>query len=215
LTVTKGASSLLDDFKYRKFRVNISGNVVWRCYIKNCTSTVTTCSQLKNILKINNTHKHEQVETVKIQIQEVRNVCKRKACNDIHERPRKIIRKEVSSIENNEVIGSNDVNLIRKSIYNERRKLLPTLPKSLEDALNFVSNSDILTYQNEKMTFVYKQDEIIIVTCKKNIEFLCNHCDEYLADGTFTYKPKYFYQLYTIHGWSRNYYFPLVHCFLP
>ncbi|KAE9538011.1 hypothetical protein AGLY_005983 [Aphis glycines] len=178
-----GRCLLLDGFKYRKYKVNISGNVVWRCYIKNCTSTVTTCSKLKNILKINNTHKHEQVETVKIQIQEVRNVCKRKACDDIHERPRKIIRKEVSSIENNEVIGSNDVNLIRKSIYNERRKLLPTLPKSLEDALNFVSNSDILTCQNEKMTFVYKQDEIIIVTCKKNIEFLCNHCDEYLADG--------------------------------
>ena len=81
--------------------------MVWRCYIKNFTSAVTTCSQLKNILKMNNTHKHEQVETVKIQIQEVDNVlvCKRKACNAIHERPLKIIRKELSSIENNEVIG--------------------------------------------------------------------------------------------------------------
>jgi len=55
---------------------------------------------------------------MKIQIQEVRNGCKRKASNDIHERPRKIIRKEMSPIENNEVIGSNDVSLIRKSIYN-------------------------------------------------------------------------------------------------
>ena len=136
---------LLDNFKYRKFRVSNSGNVVWRCYIKNCTSTVTTCSQIKSILKTNNTHKHEQMDAVKIQIQEVRNKCKRKASNDIHERPRKIIRKEILSIENNEVIGSNDVSLIRKSMYNERRKLLPTLPKNLEDALNFVSNSDILT----------------------------------------------------------------------
>jgi len=171
---------------------------------------------MKNLLKTKNTHKHEQVETFKIKIQEVRNECKRKASNNIHEPLRKIIRKELlSSIDNNTVIGSNDISLIRKSMDYERRKHLPTLPRSLEDALNFVSNCDILTCQNEKMTYVYKQDEIIIVTCKKNIEFLCNHCDEYLADGTFTYKPKYFYQQYTIHGWSRNYYFPLIHCFLP
>jgi hypothetical protein len=35
------------------------------------------------------------------------------------------------------------------------------------------------------MTHVYEQDKIIIATCKKNIGFLCNNYDEYLADGTF------------------------------
>jgi len=56
---------------------------------------------MKNLLKIKNTHKHEPVETAKIHIQEVRNECKRKASHDTHEPPRKIIRKELSSIENN------------------------------------------------------------------------------------------------------------------
>jgi len=51
---------LLDNFK---FRINNSGNVVRWCYIKNCTFTVTTYSQMKNILKINNTHKHEPHES--------------------------------------------------------------------------------------------------------------------------------------------------------
>jgi len=51
---------------------------------------------------------------------------------------------------------------------------------------------------------MYKQDEIIIVTCKKYIEFLCNHCDEYLADGTITFKPKYFYQQYTTYTWMEQ-----------
>jgi len=64
-----------------------------------------------------NTHKHEQVETLKIKIQEVRNESKRKASNDIHEPPRKIIRKELlSSIDNNTVIGSNNISLIWKSM---------------------------------------------------------------------------------------------------
>jgi hypothetical protein len=71
-----GKCLLLDSFKYRKFRECNSGNVVWRCCIKNCTSTVTTCSQMKNLLKTKNTHKHEQVEMVKIKIQEVRNECR-------------------------------------------------------------------------------------------------------------------------------------------
>lgn len=80
-------------------------------------SSVTTCSQMKNLLKTKNTHEHEQVEKVKIQIQEERNECKRKASNEIHESPRKIIRTELSSIKNNTVIGSNDANLIRNSAY--------------------------------------------------------------------------------------------------
>lgn len=80
-------------------------------------SSVTTCSKMKNLLKIKNTHEHEQVEKVKIQIQEKRNECKRKASNEIDESPRKIIRKELSSIKNNTVIGSNDANLIRNSVY--------------------------------------------------------------------------------------------------
>ncbi|KAL4135666.1 hypothetical protein QTP88_007264 [Uroleucon formosanum] len=106
-----------------------------------------------NLQKTKKTHKHKQVETVKIKIQEVDNERKSKAFNDNHEPARKIIRKEMSSIEKNTVIRSNYVSLIRKSMYYERRKHLPTLPKSLEDALNFVSNYDILTCQNEKMTY--------------------------------------------------------------
>jgi hypothetical protein len=52
-------------------------------------------------------------------------------------------------------------------MYYERKKHLPTLPKSLEDALSFVSDCEILTCQNKKMTYVYKQGEIIIVTRKR------------------------------------------------
>lgn len=143
----KGSKCLaLDDFKYRKFRIHNSGIVVWQCFIKNCTSTVITCNEVKNIRKINNTHKHVQLKTIKIQ--EVRNKCKRKTSNDIHETPRKIIRKDMSSVENNTIIGNNDVSSIRKSMYYERRKRLKLL-KCLKFILNFVSNFDILTCQNE------------------------------------------------------------------
>lgn len=86
---------------------------------------------MKNILKINNTHKHEQFETVKIQIQEIRYKRKRRAFNNIHETLQKIIRKEMSSIENNTIIVNNDVSLMRKSMYYEHRKFLSKLQKSV------------------------------------------------------------------------------------
>jgi hypothetical protein len=107
---------------------------------------------MKNILKTKNAYKHEPVKIVKIQIQDVRNECKHKASNNIREKYQKTICKDVSSVENNTIIESNDVSLIRMSIYYERRKLLPVLPKSLKDALNFFFlNCDILTGQNKKI----------------------------------------------------------------
>ncbi|KAE9533891.1 hypothetical protein AGLY_008970 [Aphis glycines] len=184
-TTLQDESRIVMDFKIIEDNLECVIVEIWfgGVLLKIVRPRVTTCNQMKNLLKTKNTHKHEQVETFKIKIKEIRNECKRKAFNNIHEPLRKIIRIELlSSIDNNTVIESNDVSLIRKSMDYERRKYLPTLPRSLEDALNFVSNCDILTCQNEKMTYVYKQDEIIIVTCKKNIEFLCNHCDEYLTD---------------------------------
>lgn len=48
-------------------------------------------------------------------------------------------------------------------MYYERRKLLPILPKSFEDVLK----TFFQPAGTKKMTYVYKQEEIIIVTCKK------------------------------------------------
>jgi hypothetical protein len=78
----------------------------------------------------------------------------------------------MSSIGNNTIIGINNVRLIRKSRYHERRKLLPTSnkPKSLIDALDFVSNCDILICQNEKMTYVYTT-KLLLLRVKKILNF--------------------------------------------
>lgn len=61
-------------------------------------STVTTCSKMNNILGTKNSHINKLEETVKTQIQEVHNEYS-KASNDIHERHRKIMRKEMLSME--------------------------------------------------------------------------------------------------------------------
>lgn len=50
-----------------------------------CIFTVTIFSKMKNVPKTINTHKHKQLEKVKIQIQEVCNKCKQKASNNIYD----------------------------------------------------------------------------------------------------------------------------------
>jgi len=83
-------------------------------------------------------------------------------------------------------------------MYRERRKLLPPVPVSLLDALNKIKESNITLNNGEQFVFVNESAQIIIVTCKTNLQFLCNETEFILADVTFTYCPKHFYQQYTI-----------------
>ena len=48
-----------------------------------------------------------------------------------------------------------------------------------------------------------------------NMEYLCNSMSELFIDGTFKCCPRYFYQLYTIHGCKNGNYVPLLYCLLP
>jgi hypothetical protein len=56
---------------------------------------------------------------------------------------------------------------------------------------------------------------IILFGCEANLKFLCTVSEEIFADGTYKCCPKYFKQLYTIHGFKNGHYIPLVFCLLP
>jgi len=53
----------------------------------------------------------------------------------------------------------------------------------------------------------------VVFTTKSNLVTLCN-ADVITMDGTFRVCPKFFHQLYTIHGYLNEHYIPLVHCLL-
>lgn len=40
-------------------------------------------------------------------------------------------------------------------------------------------------------------------------------CPKIFVDGTFEYCTKFFYQLFTIHGFKNGHYIPLLFCLLP
>ena len=96
--------------------------------------------------------------------------------------------------------------LFRRSIYDIRRKHFPNLQTSTEIAMR-------IKYKGEQFRFMNDDKNIILFTCKINLEAISN-AEHVFGDGTFTYAPKFFMQLYTLHIYKNNYYIPLVYCFL-
>lgn len=77
-----------------------------------------------------------------------------------------------------------------------------------------MQNEDRFMFKNEKFIHVPENQNFICITTRTNINLL-TLCDDIFIDGTFEYAPKYFLQLYTIHGFKNGFYKPLVYFFLP
>lgn len=215
VTVTnKGVECIIrEGFKYRKFRVKSNGDILWRCTSRNCSSSLVTNNSSSCIISLGQAHNHDVCSPRSLERHVIRNACKRKATEDLHERPAKLIRKELTVIEN-ENLHSRDITSIRKAVYLQRRKLFPNNPRSLAEALTQANASEVVTSANERFIHVSFDDEIIILTTERNLTFMC-HSEVLLADGTFYVSPQHFSQLYTIHTFRDNVYYQLIFCFLP
>ena len=99
---------------------------------------------------------------------------------------------------------------VRRSVYRERRKTIPKLPTSSDEALSMMKDREIITKMGEKFNYV-SDTGLVFFTCKKNLDLL-SKCKTVIIDGTFDRAPDYFAQLYTIHGHYNGYNVPLVYC---
>ncbi|KAK7580165.1 hypothetical protein V9T40_000794 [Parthenolecanium corni] len=204
---------IFHSFKYRKFRVLANQNITWRCSKATCYAMLETNSTATAILKTTSDHNHDECSNSKLQKDAVRKVCKKKAVEDLCEKPSKLIRTALMSTENTTGLVPSDIVSIRQCVYEQRRKLLPRIPKCRSEALEQLKKSSILTSRGEQFCFI--EDEIVILTCQQNLDFLSAHCDTLLADGTFYVSPQHFYQLYTIHAFHDDSYIQLIFCVLP
>lgn len=140
---------------------------------------------------------------------------KRKAVEDISEIPRKIIHKALME-EDVDTLSVSDVRKIRKNMYNARRSEIPKIPTNIKEIHKYVRDFPPTTNKGE--IFLTKNDcenNIIMFSCETNIQFLVTKVDHVYMDGTFEYCPKFFLQLFTVHGLCNNHYIPLVFFLLP
>ncbi|CAH1098551.1 unnamed protein product [Psylliodes chrysocephalus] len=109
--------------------------------------------------------------------QKVSNQVKRKAEDWMCDRPTKIIHREINSQKQClDTLTSKDMKYIRNNFGREKRKLFPKLPKSSADVQITLNLLDIKTIKDEQFLLVNDPtEEIIVFSCKSNIEFMCAH----------------------------------------
>ena len=218
LETNRGNKSIIcDGYSYRFHTSLKNGELSWRCSNKKCkVIRMTTDAETSCIIHIKSVHNHE-ADDRKLERQELRINAKRKATEDPTARPSNIIRKELTSIDEN-FLHQDDLKNVSKAIYRERWKGHTTLPKSREDLHITISNMTIETSKSENFLQVNNLDNgIIIFTCRLNLECLCS-VDEIFMGGTFRCCPtlkKIVTQLYTIHGYKNGNYIPLVFILSP
>lgn len=205
----------MNNFTFFKQKVLKNGETFWRCTKRStkCTAKVFTRGSENLVVRSELFHNHE-ANVVKLNRQRISTACKRKAEENISEKPSKIIRCE---LEKNlaETVTVTDINYVRRNLYNARRKILPgPLPRSASEVHEAVEKFSAKTCKGEDFVFINNSvDNVIVFSTESNIRALCDMCCIYM-DGTFSYCAKYFKQLFTIHGLKNGHYIPLAFCLL-
>lgn len=213
----KGADCVvLNNYTYRLDYATSHGDKYWRCTVKGCKSRVKTDGQVTTTLTAVTNHNHDRdYRTTEKTI--LRAAVKRRAEADVSERPAKIMKSELLQMEEANLVHKDIIN-VRRSIYRQRRKQLPKLPKTRED-VHRILNNDFHPTTSKGEKFVLHNDDgtgIIIFSTDSNLKELCSaHVEELFVDGTFKSCPPQFSQIYSIHCLSNDIYCPLVFCLLP
>lgn len=209
---------VIDNFKLTESNVLSDGNVRFRCCNKKCSASVLLDSTFQFIIEWSKSyHNHEAYTPEELLSQKMKVSVKRKAVDSIKEKPTSIIRRKLTenSEENEHSVLNHEIVLFRRAIYRARKKEQPAKsPRNLEEARDqlFDLQGTYLTCK-EQFCHVNTDKTMIIFTCSKNLMLLCN-APRVFGDGTFSYAPKYFQQMYTIHVHQNNFYVPVAFCFL-
>lgn len=209
MTSEKGKKLLIvNNFKFSKANISKSGKIRWKCVNRKCPAKIyTTVSQEIKLDEMCGNHNHEEDST--ISRQQLSNSLKRKATEDLTEKPSKLIRSELHDKPEYEVT-INDINCVRRNLYMARRKLLPPLPKNEQDVYVAIENLCVKTNKEEEFCIkLSATDKIIIFSCFTNLHYLCSLETVYM-DGTFQFCTQFFHQMFTIHGFDNGHYVPLV-----
>lgn len=205
-----------ENFKFYKYRELKSNETCWCCTKRKCAAKLYTCGANYLFSRKSGVHNHAFLSEKVFNRQKISNSVKRKAAEDISERPAKLIHKELST--QKEVLTTlttKDIVYIRNNVNRTKLKTIPTLPRSILEVHDFLNSIAIKTLQNEDFLWINnKSSNIVVFSCSNNIEVMCNS-DTIYVDGTFDYCTKFFLQLFTIHAFTRNHYIPVAFCLLP
>lgn len=203
---------IVDGFKFGFQKLLANELKRWTCNKKICSAYLKT--NLINEIQFdisNITHTCTKDSEQKINRQIVSNNLKRKALEQLTERPSKLLHEEIKSHNvNTSTLTTTDVSYIKNNMHHARTSVYPKLPQDLNEVHTVLDSIEVNTVLGENFLLLNDiSNGIVMFSCDENIQFLSKLHTLYV-DGTFNYCAKYFCQLFTIHGIHNDHYIPLV-----
>lgn len=151
---------LVNNYKFCKDTLHKNGNQPWRCVNKSskCPAKVLTAGN-DVILSSKLEHNHQPDSTLLRQI--TSNNLKRKAVENINERPIKLIRQELKKVSAD--IAIEDIDRIRKSMYHARREQPPALPKTRNEIHEYIESANLTTSAGDPFLLINNKNNSLIV----------------------------------------------------
>ena len=133
---------IVDGYTYRISSELKCQQISWQCSAirQKCRAKLKTDLDITRVLSGCLEHNHEPDEC-KNERKVLRTCVKQKAADDASARPSKLIRKELSSM-SEENLQPADLKSVRQALYRERWKKYPKLPKSREETLDALDSLD-------------------------------------------------------------------------
>lgn len=201
-------------YKFRFHKHLMDGIQRWACTTKTCKCYLKIDLENK-ITESFQEHTHARLEENIINRQKIANSVKRKAAEDISCRPSKLLQRELTNNGDVETLSTGDVELIKRVIRRSRESIHPSLPKSRCATHRALQEMEIVTNTGEDFLMMNDPEKgLVCFSTMTNLKILCETPKLYV-DGTFKSCPKFFKQIFTIHGYVKGMYVPLVFFLLP
>jgi hypothetical protein len=130
---------VIKGFKFRFQKILAENMERWCCTNNKCKCYILCDARREIFASLNR--------------QILKNSVKRKAIEDLCERPRKLIRKELQSQDLN-TLTCKDIQNIRRKIHKARSSQLPPLPTNIEETREALSAVQVLTSLKEQFLLV-------------------------------------------------------------
>jgi len=193
---------IIKGYKFRFHNILLDEVQRWTC-CKNLCKCYFKLSSGNVVLGNCNEHNHEKCDEKIYNRQLISNAVKWKVVGYISTQPSKILYNEFKNVDIS-TLPPNDVILIKQNIHHTRTSLHPKWPKSTYETQNALKSMNIITNNDENFMFLNDfKKSIVGFSTKINLDVLCD-IKKYILDGTFKNCPKYFNQIFTIHGFFKD-----------
>jgi hypothetical protein len=88
------------------------------------------------------------------------------------------------------------------------------MPKNIAKVHTALNNLNTNTYKGENVLLINYHILNICFSTKTNLKLFCS-CNKIFVNRTFEFCSKYFYQLFTVHGFQNGHYVSLIFSLLP